>query len=127
MVTGVVNGVLEGVISLPVQDAQGQWHDGAAVVETAFTRWLTLPLAQINSLGLIWKNRVQGMLADGTILYFDVYKATVIWDGRTRTIEVDASEVFPLVGMRLMSGFQLRIDVVVGGAVEIEELPVSRP
>ena len=123
MVNGTVNAVLEGIVSFPIQDVQGQWHDVAAVVDSAFTRWLTLPPALIRALGLTGVATIQLALADGTITTFDVYEATLIWDGRYETIEVDASAVFPLLGMRLLAGYQLRMNVVVGGAVEIEPLP----
>ncbi len=123
MITGSVNTALEGTISFPIQDLQGQWHDIQAVVDSGFTRWLTLPPALIRPLGLLRMSRIQLTLADGTLTYFDVYEATVNWNGRHRTIEVDESDVFPLVGMRMMTGYRLRIDVKVGGAVEIEELP----
>ena len=123
MVTGTVNSVLEGIVSLPIQHAHGQWHDVDAVVDSAFTRSLTLTPALIRSLGLLRSSRIQLILADGTITWFDVFEATVIWNSRHQTIEVEASDVFPLIGTRMMAGYQLRIDFVVGGAVAIEELP----
>ncbi len=123
MVTGTVNAALEGTVPFPVQDVQGQWHDVEAVVDSAFTRWLTLPSALIRALELLLVTNIQLALADGSVVAFDVYDAIMIWDGGHRTIEVDASESCPLVGTRMMAGYQLRMDVVVGGRVEIEQLP----
>jgi len=61
--------------------------------------------------------------ADGSIDVFDVYVATVIWDGRRRTVEVEAADTEPLVGMSLLDRQSLQIDVVGGGVVTITALP----
>jgi clan AA aspartic protease len=123
MVTGTVNAALEGTVRLPVQGAQGQWRDVETIVDSAFTRWMTLPSAAIRSLGLSRSSRIQLALADGSISWFDTFEATVIWGGRQRIIEVDASESCPLLGTRMMAGYELRMKFILGGALEIEELP----
>jgi hypothetical protein len=51
-----------------------------------------------------------------------MYRATVIWDGKTQIVDVAASEADPLVGMSLLYGFQLHVEVVAGGTVTIEAL-----
>jgi predicted aspartyl protease len=51
-----------------------------------------------------------------------MYKATVIWDGQNRIIDVAASEADPLVGMSLLHGFKVQIEAVEGGTVTIETL-----
>jgi hypothetical protein len=51
---------------------------------------------------------------------FDIFAATVLWDGAQRHILVQAIENLPLLGMRLMAGHDLRARVEVGGRVEIE-------
>jgi clan AA aspartic protease len=123
MVTGVVNAALEGVVSFPIQDSQGLWHDIEGVVDSGYSRTLTLPPSLIRVLGLPKVSQTQLMLADGTIAAFDVYEATVNWDGHIRAIEVHESESSPLVGMRMILGYQVRIEVIVGGKLEIEILP----
>ena len=74
-------------------------------------------------LGLAWHGREQAFLGDGSTQVFDVYAATVIWDGQARTVETDAADTDPLVGMGLIYGHELRIRAVDGGAVTIEALP----
>lgn len=63
------------------------------------------------------------MLADGTDSLFDICEATVIWDGRTRRIAVDEVDCGPLVGMSLLYGYELTMEVVAGGRVAISPLP----
>jgi clan AA aspartic protease len=93
------------------------------VVDTGFNGYLTLPPALIGVLGLPWLCRQQGQLADGSLLPFDVYVATVDWHGQPRAVEVEAADAQPLLGMALLQGSELRIQVMPGGAVTITPLP----
>ena len=56
------------------------------------------------------------VLADGS----DVALDTVLWDGRPRRVVAYVSEAAPLVGMALLAGYQLCVDVEDGGRVVIE-------
>jgi hypothetical protein len=49
----------------------------------------------------------------------------VIWDGQARTVESDAADSEPLVGMSLIYGYDLRIQAVDGGTVTLEALPYA--
>ncbi len=40
---------------------------------------------------------------------FNVFEATVIWDGQIKFIEINESETDPLVGMGLLEGYELNI------------------
>jgi clan AA aspartic protease len=93
------------------------------VIDTGFSGDLTLPTAIIASLGLTWLGREPRILADGSTDLFDVYSATVVWDGQPRPIEVQAPNTQPLVGMNLLHRHSLRMEVVNGGSVEIIALP----
>ena len=79
--------------------------------------------ALIAALGLPWLCRQQGQLADGSLLVFEVHVATVDWHGQPRSVEVEAADAQPLLGMALRHGSELRIQVVPGGAVTIAKLP----
>ncbi len=54
---------------------------------------------------------------------FDVHEATVDWHGRTRTVEVDVADAQPLLGMSLMQGSELKVQVMAGGSVTLSETP----
>lgn len=53
---------------------------------------------------------------------FDVYEAIVVWDEQLLTIPIDEAESDPLVGMSLMEGYRLTVEVIEGGLVKIEKL-----
>jgi clan AA aspartic protease len=122
MIIGIVNAYREATIRLIVQDADGQGHDIEAVIDTGFTGFLTLPPSLITALGLTWRGYASAVLGDGSLQQFDVYAATVIWDGQARMVEIDAADTDPLVGMGLLYGHEVRIQVINGGAVTIEAL-----
>jgi clan AA aspartic protease len=94
-----------------------------AVVDTGFSGSLTLPPAVIARLGLLWRTRGSATLANGSVDQFDIYAATVLWDGAPRNILVEAADTDPLVGMRLLHRHDLRMQVIEGGTVTIEALP----
>jgi predicted aspartyl protease len=73
-------------------------------------------------LDLKWRGQAHAMFGDGNVQAFDVYAATVTWDGQPRTVEVDAADTDPLIGMGLIYRYDLRIHVVEGGTVTIEAL-----
>ena len=52
MIEGTVNAAYEAVVPLPLRGPSGQARDVDAVVDTGFTRFLTLPPAMIAELGL---------------------------------------------------------------------------
>lgn len=91
-----------------------------AVIDTGFSGFLTLPSSIISELDLTWKGRDVATLGDGTYCIFEVYIANVIWDGEYRAIDINESETVPLIGMRLLRGYDLRIRTIEGGLVTIE-------
>ena len=123
MIIGVVNARTEATIRLPVRAADGQEQEIEAILDTGCNGSLTLPPAVIASFGLRWRTRGLVMLANGTEDHCDIYAATAIWDGRPRNILVEAAATDPLVGMALLYGHDLHMQVIEGGRVVIEPLP----
>lgn len=123
MITGVVNANHEATIPLVVHAIHGQEEAIEAIIDTGFTGSLTLPPMLIKALGLPWLGRQRAKLGDGSERFFDVYAATILWDGQVRTVETDATDTEPLVGMCLLAGHEVRIQVLDGGNVTIEGLP----
>lgn len=122
MLVGVVNTRWEARVRLPVKGADGVEHAVDAIVDTGFTGSLTLPTAVIARLGLPWRTRGTAELADGSIDEFDIHTGIVIRNGKPRHILVEAAETTPLVGMRLLRGCDLRVQVIKGGRVTIDAL-----
>jgi len=121
MITGVVNAEFEPIIPLSIRRSDGQIFPQDAIVDTGFNGWLSLPPDLITQLNLRWKRRGRAMLGDGSECIFNIYEAVVIWDGTLLTIPVDEADSEPLVGMSLMEGYQLTIQVSEGGQVELRK------
>ena len=123
MITGVVTPFYQATIRLTGRGPTGQAPEVDAVIGTGFDGALTLPSADIIALGLPWRRRGRALLADGTESVFDIYEATVMWDGILRRVAVDVADIDPLIGMRLLDGYELTIQAVVGGQVTSKALP----
>ena len=120
MIEGVVNAAYEPVITLAVQGQSGQSRDIEAVVDTGFNGFLTLPPTLASELGLPFVSIGRATLADGSEIAYDVYGATVLWDGQPLYVEADAADSTPLAGMLLLDGHDLNIQVRDGGRVVIQ-------
>ena len=119
MIEGTVNAAYEAVVSLPLRGPAGQARDVDAVVDTGFTRFLTLPSAMVEELGLGYRGVNSVILADGSETTLEVYGVTVLWDGQPREVVAYVSNTTPLIGMSLLQRHYLDIDVEDGGHVLI--------
>ena len=119
MISGQVNADQEATIRLTVRGPGGSEQTVEAVVDTGFDGWLSLPSLLVGALGLQWRQRGRANLADGNESVFDIHDGTVIWDGQPVRVPVDEAETVPLVGMSLLEGYELKIQVRAGGAVTI--------
>jgi predicted aspartyl protease len=123
MITGSVTAQQQAVIPLTVQDWQGQPETVDAIVDTGFNGFLTLPLAQIARLRFPYEGIAEVILGDGDTVRLDSFAATVLRDGQLRTGLVLAAEGMPLVGMDLLHGPRVMLDITDGSPVTIEPLP----
>ncbi len=121
MITGVVKSD-EGRIRLKVKGLRGREEEVEAVIDTGYTASLTLPPGVVATLGLRWQSMDRFTLADGSECIFDVYVAKVEWDGKVRSILVDEADADPLVGMRLLRGYELKMQVRSHGKVTVKRL-----
>jgi predicted aspartyl protease len=62
------------------------------------------------------------MLGDGSIVPCNVYQVGIMWNDEVTTVEAQEAEVDPLLGMALLEGYHLGVDVREGGSVSIEPL-----
>jgi clan AA aspartic protease len=122
MMMGNVNSRREAIIQFVVMGENNQRQGVKAVIDTGYTGFLTLPSAIITPLGLTWFMQEEGILGDGSMCMFNVFEASVIWDGQVKPIEINESETDPLVGMGLLEGYELNIQGFAGGLVTIKAL-----
>jgi clan AA aspartic protease len=122
MMHGIVNLRREATLALVVGNANRQQQVVDTVIDTGFTGFLSLPTATIAALDLPWSASDIVTLGDGSETLFDLYIATVIWDGEYREIYIAESETEPLLGMAMLYGYRLQVDNIEGGTVRIEAL-----
>lgn len=123
MIKGIFNADREATIPLRVSGRNGQERDIVAMIDTGFNGYLTLPPAMIAELECPFLSYGTVIVGDGRVEDLEVYVATVVWDGQPRTVETDASETEPLVGMSLIYGYDLWIRAIDGAAVSIDKVP----
>jgi clan AA aspartic protease len=123
VIQGVVNARNEAVVRLRVRGPGGAESDIDAIIDSGFTASLTLPMAMVTTLSLSRQSGGSGVLADGSVHPFDIYDAEVLWGSTWRTVLVYGLGNDPLLGMRLLAGHKLVVEVVPGGTVEILPIP----
>ena len=111
MIEGAVNDAYEAVVALSLQGPAGQAQEIEAVIDTGYSGFLTLPTALVTELGLPFAYIGRALLANDDEVTFDVHDVTVLWDGQPRHIRADATGSTPLVGMLLLDGHNLNIEV----------------
>ena len=123
MIEGTVNARREAVVPIVIQGSDGRSLEIEAVVDTGFGGFLTLPAEVAAELNLTFAYFGEVTLADDTVAKLPIHRATVLWDGQPRTIRTHVTGSAPLVGMTLLDGYSLRVDVKVGGRVVIDAAP----
>lgn len=125
MIVGrVVSDGSEAVIPLTLLGGiTGESRRVEAVIDTGFTDRLTLPPDVVEELRLPLRGSVEVVLADGSVETLPMYFVRLVWHGDEQTIRAYSAAGDPLVGMALLSGSELRVQVRGDGRVEIEELP----
>jgi clan AA aspartic protease len=120
--TGKVNARLEAVLHLKVFGPRNTSRSVAAIVDTGFSNSLTLPPSLIKSLGLKPIAQTNGVLADGSVVTFKMYEGFLALNRRRIGIEIVEADSDPLVGMSLLDGQKLEIEVTPGGKVGVKPL-----
>ena len=122
MLTGTVRS-LQAWVAVEILDQSNRPHTVDVLLDTGFDGQLKLTAAIIQELELVRSGYRYGELADGTTTRFMSYRATVIWDGQPRVVQVIEADSEPLLGMELLQGSHVTLDVLDGGLVTIEPLP----
>lgn len=122
MITGKVIDNQEATIELEIVNVNDT-EKVKGLIDTGFTGELTLPSDLIERLGLPRIGELPITLGDGQIVDVEMYLAIVLWHGEERIVQVLSTEGKPLIGMSLLHGNRLTLDVVTDGEVTIESLP----
>jgi clan AA aspartic protease len=122
MITGRVTSNRDAVVPLQLQAADGSPETVDAVVDTGFTEFVALPADRIAGLGLPLAGLQRIFLADGSATVLMAYEAVVHWHGEDLAVEALEVDAGALIGMALLEGSRLTIDVARGGSVQIEPM-----
>lgn len=122
MITGSVTSNKEALIHIVVRGSESQETQVEAVIDTGFNGFLTLPRQLITNLALPFAGTTRATLGDGSEAHLDVFETTVIWDNQDWELVVFAAEGEALVGMSMLSGYRVTLEVEDGGSVTIEAL-----
>jgi clan AA aspartic protease len=123
MIFGTVNPYREAIVQFVVIGKNKQRKSIKAIIDTGYSGSLILPSEMIEELELTCYATQEGVLGNGSVHRFNVHEASVIWDGKVQSIEINSAEAGPLVGMGLLEGYEVRIEAVTGGEVTIQALP----
>ncbi len=122
MIIGKITANREAIIELEVIDSNQRKEKVKAVIDTGFNGYLTLPNDLINYLNLQLAGSRYVTLGDGNVVVLDMYFAKVLWHGQEREVLALQADGGPLVGMSLLYGNRVMLEVVENGAVTIDSL-----
>jgi clan AA aspartic protease len=119
---GRVNQNREAILKIVIIGEENRKVAVDAVIDTGFNGDLILSLEVISELELKLQGYQKAILGDGTTSQFQVYAATVIWDGSRKLAEVNAASSGVLIGMGLLEGYKLEVNTTSNGIVTITSL-----
>ena len=125
MIVGAMNSQREAIVQLAVIGPGGREQQIEAVLDTGYTGSLTLPSSVVTDLGLPFRGRASVVLGDGSESEFDIHEATVAWAGEQHAVAIDVVETEPLLGVGLLLGNELTVEVTPGGAVSLKALRLA--
>ena len=122
MLTGTVRN-LQAWVAVEILDQNGQPHTVEVLLDTGFDGHLKLTATTIQELELPRSGYRFGELANGSLVQFMSYRATVLWQGQPRAVQIIEANSEALVGMELLLGSRVTLEVLDGGPVTIDSLP----
>ena len=123
MIAGEVTADRVAILQLQTFGPGGAEAGVDAALDTGFTENLTLPPAVIANLRLPYRGVADFIVADGVPVRLRLFAASVLWHGQRVRLLVVEADGGALVGMSLLHGNRVTLDVVDGGHVTIEPLP----
>lgn len=122
MLTGRVNGDLQAWLTVEIMTPSGQPRPIEVALDTGFNGQIALPAITIQRLELSEESSRLAITATGDRVRLTTYYTTMMWHGEPRIIEVVEADSEPLLGMELLLGNRVTLDVLEGGPVTIYPL-----
>ena len=120
--TGRVNGDLQAWLTVEIMTPSGQPRPIEVALDTGFNGQIALPAITIQRLELSEESSRLAITATGDRVRLTTYYSTMMWHGEPRIIEVVEADSEPLLGMELLLGNRVTLDVLEGGPVTIYPL-----
>ena len=122
MISGRVDENLQAWIPVDILDGRGAFRPIRAVLDTGFTGGLTLPAEAIRSLHMSFAGERPASLANGETVNLACWLGTVLWHGHRRSVLILQTDGYPQLGMSLLHGSRVSLEVSYEGDVAIEEI-----
>ncbi len=122
MINGFISANREAVLKLTVFSSAELPKEVDAVIDTGFNEYVTLTPEQISEFGLIRRAYIHASLGDGNFVSLPVYTIDILWHGQLRSVDVLETNNEPLIGLALLYGSRVLLDVVDGGSVAVSPL-----
>lgn len=110
------------IVPVAITDSDGRLWPLETVLDTGFVGDLSLPSNVIHRLGLVRTGSLNFILANGEPARLRTYHARVFWHDRLLDIEVTETGDVPLIGIRMLQGSRVTMEMFPGGEVLIEEV-----
>ena len=121
MASGAVRNLVP-IVPIAVLDRSGAPQQFQAVLDTGFAGAISLPRSSIERLGLANPRQEPVTFANGETQESNIYRATAIWDGERYAVSLYELGPEPLIGMGLLIGSRVAMDVREDGPISIEPL-----
>ena len=121
MIVGAVISNLQGLVEIQVIHATGEAARRSFMVDTGFNGWLGLSDETLGELDVWPTSDADIMLADGTQRTVEQFMVTVVWENNL-TVMTALKSGIDLIGMRMVQGNRLTMDVKQAGVVEISPI-----
>ena len=120
MIRGYIAADLVPRVPLTLFSEAGHSREVQAVLDSGFNSELTVPNRFIQEFGLKPLGKVRMFLGDGSEHLCPTYEATIEWDGIPRVVVAEICDLDPMIGMGLLRGFRVNMEVEPGGEIGIE-------
>jgi clan AA aspartic protease len=122
MLSGRVTVEKEAILQIQVLGPMGEVARVEAAIDTGYDGFLTLPLSLIRDLDLPFAGTARATLGDGNEVKMELFLAGVVWEEEPCEVLVLAAEGGVLLGMAMLAGSRVTLDVEDDGLVTIESL-----
>jgi len=122
MIRGQLASNGQALVALTLRGPSGAHRAVSALVDTGFSEFLALPESLITDLGLPYVDTHLAILADNSLVEAHVCECQVLWGDEYRDVLAHQMAGGPVIGMSLLRGHRLTVDVIEGGDVTISAL-----